>query len=99
MAGDDEGVFVVDEGDDALVFVGAADAEVAEFAGVAHGDDAGGVDFVVAYAPVVFEVGDGGVGLGAGVVDGVWGVAVEGAVGAFGVVDGLEFIELGLEFS
>lgn len=47
----------------------------------------------------MFEVGDGGVGLGAGVVDGVWGVAVEGAVGAFGVVDGLEFIELGLEFS
>lgn len=38
----------MDEGDDALVFVGAADAEVAEFAGVAHGDDAGGVDFVVA---------------------------------------------------
>ena len=45
---DDADVEAVDEHDDFGVFVGSSDADVVEFSGVAEGDDAGGVDFVVA---------------------------------------------------
>ena len=57
---DDADVEVVDEHDDVGAGVGAADADVVEAAVVAEGDDAGGVDAVVADA----VVGAGGVPVG-----------------------------------
>ena len=47
---------VGDDHEDFLVFVGASDAEVEEFAGIAHGDFAVFVDGVVSGAPFFFGV-------------------------------------------
>ena len=74
------------------VGVFAADAEVVQAAAVAQGELAELVDGVVADAEVFG--GAGGVGLGQGVVDGVWcGAGAVGAVGWFGVVDRGEGVE------
>lgn len=56
---DDADAEVLDQDDDVGSGVGSADADVVELAGVSQGDDAGGVDAVVA-DPVV------GVGVAAG---------------------------------
>jgi hypothetical protein len=50
VAGEDSDVAVVDEQQDSASFVGASDAEVVEFAGVAERDFACVVDAVVADA-------------------------------------------------
>jgi hypothetical protein len=70
---------------------------VVEPAVVAQGDDAGGVDSVVA-DPVVGRVLVGaGEGFGPGVKCVLWRASAEGAVGPDGVVVGAEFIEQGLQ--
>lgn len=66
---DDANVEVVDEEDDVGSGVGSSDADVAELAGDAEGDDAGGVDAVVSDS-VVGVVGSGRGGFGSCVVDG-----------------------------
>ena len=65
---DDEGVGASNEEEDGIAGVGAADAEVVEFPGVADRDEAGGVDDVVADTPVPSGDVDGGFGFGKGVV-------------------------------
>ena len=61
---DDADVEVVDEEDDGLAGVGAADADVVHAAGAAEGDGAGLVDAVVADAVVGVVAGGFGPGLG-----------------------------------
>jgi hypothetical protein len=61
---DDAGVEIGDEEVDALAGVCAAEADVAESAVVAQGDDPGGVDAVAADAVVPVQAGSGGVALG-----------------------------------
>lgn len=97
FAVDDHGVGAVGEGHDWAVFVGPADAEVAEFAGVAQGDDAGGVDVVEADAVVGSGDVDGGCGWWSGGVGGGGGASSDSAVGPFVVVDVCEGVELVLE--
>ena len=81
VGGEHSDVEVVDEDEDAGAGVAAADADVVESAVVPQGEYAGGVDAVVAGAPVAGVDrcagrdgrGPGGVGLGGG-------AAIEGAV-------------------
>ena len=65
---------VGDDHENFLVFVGASDAEVEEFAGVAHGGFAVVPDDVVSCAPFLCRV-VGWVGFGAGGVGLVWGAS------------------------
>ncbi len=70
---------------------------MSEFACVAQADGAGGGDFVVADSPdcvVGFDDGECFVG---GVVGRIGSLPVEGSVGALGVVDDCEALELGVE--
>ena len=91
----DPDVQVLDEHEDAGSGVGSAYADVVEAAGVAQGDDAGGIDGVAADA-AVFGGGAGGGGFGSGLVGGVWGAAGQGSVGSGGVVVDDELVEQGL---
>ncbi|GHG56776.1 hypothetical protein GCM10012320_29430 [Sinomonas cellulolyticus] len=84
----------MDEQDDPLVLVGAADPEVFEASGVAEGGLAVGVDAVGAHAEVLPLGGDRGGGLGGRLVGLGRGLAVQGAVGAFVVVDVAELGQL-----
>jgi hypothetical protein len=90
---DDAGVEIGDEKVDARAGVGAAEADVAESAVVAQGDDAGGVDAVAADAVVAVEAGSGRVGLGSGRVGLRGGGTVERAVGSDGVVVAAEPVD------
>ncbi|MDT5369481.1 MAG: hypothetical protein QOC62_3912 [Mycobacterium sp.] len=65
---------------------------------VADGDDAGGVDSVVADAVVRWDVVAGGEGFGPVGVGLDGGAASQGAVWTDGVVVGQECVDLGLEF-
>ena len=72
--------------------------DVVEAAVVADGDDAGGVDAVVAYPVVRRDAVAGGEGFGP-VGEGLdGGVSVQRSVGSDGVVVGREIVELGLQF-
>ena len=74
-------------------------ADVVQSAVVADGDDAGGVDSVVADPVVRRDLVAGGEGFGAS-VKGLQGCSpVDCPVGADGVVVGAEFVELGLQFA
>ena len=66
---DDADVEVVDEGEDGLGGVGAADADVVHAPGSAEGDDAGLVHAVAPDAVVDAGAGAAGCGLGQQVVD------------------------------
>ena len=59
VGGGDADVEVLDEDQDWLAVVAAADADVVEPAAVAQGELAGGVDGVVAYSVVGVVEGDG----------------------------------------
>ena len=76
---------VGDDHENFLVFVGASDAEVEEFAGVAHADFAVFVDCVVSGSPFFFGVVVGR-GFGCGGVCLLWGASFQGAVGSGAVV-------------
>src|SRR5690625_5430719 len=69
------------------MFVGSADAEVAEFSCVAQGDGSGGVDDVVAGSPCVLADGEGGMCFGAGSVGLCWGASAVCSGGSLDVVD------------
>ena len=93
---DDSDIEVVDEGDDGLVFVRAADADFVEGAFVADGDLAGGVDSVAAYPGLVIG-GVVGSGFGESVVCDGWGCSVEGSMWSVVVVGVDELVDVGLE--
>ena len=72
--------------------------DVVQAAGVTDGDDAGGVDAVVAQAVVRCDVVAGGGGFGP-VGEGLdRGAAVQRSVGSGGVVVGAEIVDLALQF-
>jgi hypothetical protein len=98
VALEDADVEVVDEDYDIGAGAALAQADVVSAAGVADGDDAGGVDFVVAHPVVRRDLVAGGEGFGPGVerLDG--GASVQRPVGSDGVVVGQEIVELGLQF-
>ena len=98
MGVDDSDVEVVDEGDDGLVFVGAADPDFVEVAFVADGDFAAGVDAVSSDAGLV-GCGVVGVGFGKPLVGDSWGCSVEAAVGSPVVVGFDEVVDVVLEFA
>lgn len=91
---DDADVAVVDEREDGGSGVGSSDADVVESAVVAEGDDAAGVDAVAADALAGVGGGGSGLGFGESLVGDGGGDAVEGSVGAGGVVEVDEAVEL-----
>lgn len=93
----DGDVGVVDEREDVLAGVGAADADVAELSGVAESEFPELVDPVDAAAPVVSLFRSGRCCLGGGGVRGGGCAAVQGPVGAFVVVDVAELFQLFVE--
>lgn len=96
MAVGDGDLVVVDEDEDLPSGVGAADAEVVEFAGTAEGEFAELVDRVVANTVVGAKrlpCGGGFDGRGVGLCGGDAG---QGSVWSLLVIDGAEPIELGL---
>ena len=94
---DNADVAVVDEEEDGGSGVGSSDADVVESAVVAEGDDAAGVDAVAADSLAAVCGGGSGLCFGESLVRDGWGDAVEGAVGAGGVVEVDEGVELVLE--
>jgi hypothetical protein len=94
-----DGRYLVSAGeqDDVFVFVGAADAQMAEPSCVAEGDFAVGVDAVGAHAPVFALGGDGGGCFGSCRVALGRGAPVQSPVGAFVVVDLPELVQLFVE--
>lgn len=88
---------VVDEHEDGLSGVFASDAEVSEFAGVAEGCLAVGVDAIGAGAPLGVG-GAGRCGFGLGSIGLFRGPSADSAVRAFGVVPGAELVEHFLQF-
>ena len=92
-----DGVGSVDEQDDSLAVVGMAYAEVSESAGVAEGDFSVAVDAVVSDSPVGVAQLHGWLVFGCGGVCLVGCASVDGSVFAFGVVHGLEVLQLSLQ--
>ncbi|WRS29744.1 hypothetical protein U6G28_09480 [Actinomycetaceae bacterium MB13-C1-2] len=69
-----------------------------EFSGVPVGDYSAGTYFVVSGSPGFPVFADGWFGFGEFLVNNSWGASADGAVGAHGVVDGLELLEKFIEF-